>query len=836
MWQDLRQAARTLRKHPGFLCLTSLVLALALGLNVAVFSVFYTIVFKPLPVESPDRLVSIYQVFARQPNRPAVLNSLQYEFLKSYNEAFADITGHFGSTYTLYADNDTDLVNAELVLSNYFSVLGVRPVLGRTLLPAEDDVANPERTVVISHALWTRRFHADPAIIGKPLRVAAPNGRESVATIVGVMGREFKGVAAPWSPTQLWMTIAQGQEQPERGFAVAAIGRLKPGVTFEKSRAIVEAQGRQFYYSRPLARPEHETRLIAYRTNAVRVPSDPAAAVIPTRLAAGMTIVVAVVLLVATANVAGLLLARGVARSGELATRRVLGAAPLRIVRQLLAETMLLSVVGSSLGVVFAAWLLGGFSVLTPVRFAVDVTMDSRIVLFTTAVCFLTGILVAIMPARQATSFDVLPWLASGGTAQITPFVGRLRHVVTAPQIALSLMLLLIANLYVRDLLKVERADLGYDARNLLVATTSLRVRPSGTSVGFDRASDQAAQEAERSRHFYDQVWLRLRTIAATQAVAVADGLPLREPAERPNWTVVTQNAYLGGTRHGAAAERASVSPDYFRTMGMTLISGRDFDERDNRQSQKVVIISVSLARQLWPGADPLGRTLTVVNEWTPNQNTEWYEVIGVASDVQPVLHERSARPFIYLASGQLSSPSSTFVLVRGAMGVQALTPAIKDAITSADARAELRRVQTMGQMIGEILYPRRVAAAVLAMSALMALLLALIGVYSVVSYSVAQRTTEIGLRMALGASTRDVIRLVLREGGTVGAAGCLAGLLFAYMAIRLISARYLTLPRIDVTTFLITPMLLNAVVLLACYIPARRASRLAPLDVLRRA
>ena len=226
---------------------------------------------------------------------------------------------------------------------------------------------------------------------------------------------------------------------------------------------------------------------------------------------------------------------------------------------------------------------------------------------------------------------------------------------------------------------------------------------------------------------------------------------------------------------------------------------------------------------------------MTVVNEWTPDQSAEWHEVIGVVSDVQPVLHERSARPFIYLASRQLWSPSSTFVLVRG-MGVQALTPAIEDAITGADARAEVRRVQTMGQMIDELLYPRRVAAAVLAMSALMALLLALIGVYSVVSYSVAQRTKEIGLRMALGASARDVIRLVLREGGTVGAAGCLAGVLFAYMAIRLISARYLTLPQIDGATFLITPMLLHAVVLVACYVPARRASRLAPLDVLRRA
>jgi putative ABC transport system permease protein len=827
MWQDLRQAARMLRRQPAFLCVTSLVLALAIGINVTIFSLLYAIVFEPLPVASSDRLVSIYQVFARQPDRPAVLNRLQYEFLKSGNEVFDDITGHFGLPYTLDAGHDTSLVNAEVVLSNYFSLLGVRPLLGRTLLPAEDDTANPERAAVISHALWTRLFHSDRTIIGRPIRVTAPNGFELTATVVGVMGPEFKGIAAPWAPTQLWMTIAQGHERPERGFAVAAIGRLKPGVRFEQAQAVVEAQGRQLYYARPTARPEHETRFVAYPTNDVRVPSDPAAAVIPTRLAASLTIVVAVALLVAAVNVAGLLLARGVARAGELATRRALGATPARVVRQLFAEALVLSLVGSCLAVVVAAWMLSAFSALTPLRFAVDVSINARIVLFATAVGLVTGVLVAIMPARQATSFDLLPWLANGGSMEIRPLGRRLRHVLTVSQIALSLMLVLLASLHVRGLLRVELSDTGYDAHGLLVATSALRVRPG--------ASDQPERQAERSRNFYDQLWLRLRAIPLARASAIADSLPLREPAERPNWSVVTQEGYLGGARHGAAAERSAVSPEFFRTMGMSLTAGRDFDERDSRRSQKVAVVSVSLARQLWPTADALGRTLTVVNEWTPDQKAEWYEVIGVVSDVRPVLHERSVRPFIYLAMAQSPSPSSTFILVRDTTSPQATAPAIKNAVANADGSADVRGIQTMGQMIGEILYPRRVAAIVLGVSAILALLLAVTGVYSTVSYSVAQRSKEIGLRMALGASGGDVIRLVLREGGLVGVAGCASGILFAWLAIRLISARYLALPRIDATTFLVVPVLLGAVVLLACYVPARRAARLPPLDVLRR-
>ena len=835
MWQDLRQAVRVLRKHPSFVYISALVLALGIGLNAAIFSIVYTLLFKSLPVRSPENLVSIYQVFPRQPDRPAVLNRGQFEFLRTHNEAFTDLTAHSALAYTLRADDETDIINAELVLSNYFAVLGIQPLLGRTLLPSEDEVSNPDRAVVISYTLWKRRFRSDPEIVGTQIRLALSDQRDVLGTIVGVMGPDFVGVSAPWKPTQLWITMAQGRNRPERYFAAAAIGRLKPGINVEQARTIISAQGRQFSASQSSGRAEFAPRFIAYRASDVRVPSDPSAAVIPTRLAAAMMIVVAVVLLVAAANVAGILMARGVGRSGEISVRRVLGAGPLRIVRQLLAESLLLSLAGGVLGIVLASWLLSVFRALTPMQYAIDVDVDLRVVLFTAAICVLAGVVIAILPARQAATLDVLPWLTGSGAMQIRPLRHRLRHSVTLPQVASSLVLLLVAGVYVRALVQTELTDVGYQPRNLLVATPVLRI-PPGEDPSGDKPDPQGEERrAERSQRFYQELFVRLRALRGAQAVAITDALPLREPAERPNWSVVSQDEFLRGNRNGPSAERASVSPGYFAAIGMMLLGGRDFDDRDTTVSQKVVVVSAALAQRLWPEREAIGRTLTVLSEWERNATLDWYAVVGVVSDVSPILHERATRPFVYFPLGQQWRPSSAFVVVRGSGDSRTLIPAVKDAVARADLRADVARVETMRQMIGNILYPRRIAAAVLGTSALTAMLLAMLGVYGVVSYSVAQRTGEIGVRIALGAERSDIIRLVLREAGTVATLGSLAGLLLGYAAIRVTSSRYLAIPHVDIATLVTAPVLISTVVLLACYIPALRATRLNALDVLRR-
>jgi putative ABC transport system permease protein len=837
MWQDFRHAARTLRKHRGFVLLATLVLALGFGLNTAIFTIVRVLLYKPFPVAASHELVSIYQVLPKQPGRPTVLHTLIFDFLKNHNETFTDLTAHWGNSHSLRANDRTEVVNAEWVLSNYFSVLGVEAALGRTLLPPEDDVANTARAVVISHALWARLFRSDPAILGK--RIDIGWGSTYVAyTVVGVMEPGFQGVSDPWKPTQLWITMAQAREQPERLWSGTAIARLKQGVDLEQAKAIVALHGRQWFYSQPDPRPEYEPRFVVYRTNDVRIPFDPSAELIPRRLAAAMTLVVAVVLLVAATNIAGILMARGIGRSGEIAVRRVLGAGPLRIVRELLAESVLLAVLGASGGLLLGMWLLSAFNSLSPARFAMDVKFDGVVVLFTAAVCLLAGILVGIAPASQAATRDVMPSLAGSGAVQTKRIKRGFRHAITLPQIGGSLVLLLIAAVYVRALLTAEFANRGYEPQNLLVATPILRTQPGEQPTRGMRGPSAAVLEeryALRARRFYDRLLEHLRVIPGIEHVAIANSLPLNEPAERPNWSVLSQDAAASDARQGPEIERASVSPGYFRTMRMTVLSGREFDELDTRRSPKVVIVSAAAAQRMWPGRDAINQTLTVINHWSPNDKREWFDVVGVVSDVRPILHDARTRPFVYFPLSQESQPASIFLLLRSLGDSRTAMTAVQEAVARADSLSDVIHIRTMAQMAGEILYPRRVAGAILSVSTAVALLLAVVGVYGVVSYSVAQRSGEIGIRMTLGASRHDIIRLVLREGAAVATLGGLAGIVGGWMAIRVTASNYLSLPNIDILTFLIAPLLLTAVVLFACYLPARRAASVEPMDVLRR-
>ena len=485
MWQDVRQAVRTLSKHPAFVVLTATVLGLGIGLNVAIFSVVHAMLFRAWPVADSHELVSIYSATRRQPDRPHVISSDYADHFRDHAAIFESVTGNWGVSYMLRADDQTDSIRAEWVLANYFDVLGVRPLLGRTFLPAEDDPAIPARAVVISHQLWTRRFQSNPRIVGTEIRLALSGQPEHLYTIVGVAPADFRGISTPWLPSQLWVTFAQsGHELTARRtakgrplYAMAAMGRLRDGVSVEQARAVVQTQGRQLYYSRPRASPEHEPAFHVLRTNDVRMPFDPSAVLIPARLAGALTIVVAVVLLVAAANIAGILLARGVGRTSEIAVRRVLGAGGFRIVRQLLTESLLLAFLGGVLGLILAAWLLSLFRAFTPSEFALDVGFEPAVVWFAVAVCLAAGLMVGLVPALQAARRDLQPWLASGGVA-IASGRQRARHAITIPQVALSLALLLVGTAYVRTLLETETANLGYQTRNLAVAYPVLRPDP----------------------------------------------------------------------------------------------------------------------------------------------------------------------------------------------------------------------------------------------------------------------------------------------------------------------------------------------------------------------
>jgi predicted permease len=585
----------------------------------------------------------------------------------------------------------------------------------------------------------------------------------------------------------------------------------------------VEAQGAQFFQQRP----EGKSRFLVFAASDVRMPDDPTKAVIPTRLAAALTIVVLMVLLVAVSNIAGILMARGIGRSSEIAVRRVLGAGGLRIARQLVTESLLLAAAGGLLGLLLAHWLLALFHAFTPLQYAIDASIDWRVVLFAIATCALCGVLVGLAPAAQAIRLNILPALANAGQTTTRQARQRLRHGIVLPQVALSVVLLLVAGVYVRALMRVELADPGYTTANVSVVSTALRSLP-GERPGA--MGDEAEVRAERLRRYYQQLLARLEALPGVTA-AITDELPLRPaPAEASLLVTPYEDYEPGGA--GQATLRTNVSPGYFQTMGMRVLQGRDFDARDTRAMPRVGIISASLAARLWPGRAAIGRTAAIMSTW-PGSKPEAFDIVGVVNDVQPVLHDTGQSPYVYFAMGQQWQPSSGVVVARSP-DPQSAMQQVKAAIAGADPFAEAFRTRTLTQMIAEILYPRRIAAAVLFASGLIALLLASVGLYGVMSYSVAQRLGEIGVRRALGAESRDIARLVIGEGLKVAAVGSFAGLALGYAAIRITSSRFLALPQLDLVTLVAVPLLLSAVVVLACRLPARRATRVDPMDVLR--
>lgn len=827
MWQDLRYSVRVLVKHPAFTAVATLVLALGLGINTALFSIVYSVFFKPLPVHAPEELVYLYWMAGRNP-RAGVMPFPDYEFFRDHASAFTGTTAHWGISLRVTADDLTEMARGEWVLANYFDVLGVKPILGRTFRSEEDQVSNTDLAVVISHAFWSRRFNADPDIVGKPLRINRWGQLDQIFTIVGVTGPEFRGLSDPWTPTEFWTTFAQGiSERDVRRAAIGPIARLKPGVTLEQARANVAAIGAEI---RRTVKYRDNTDYVIYPVNDVRIPYEPDASVVPTRLAAAMTIVVAIVLLIATANIAGMLMARGVGRAGEMAVRLVIGAGRWRLARQLLAESTLLAVAGGAAGFAIAYWLLALFRAFTPSRFAVDVGIEPQVLAVAALLCLGVGLLTGLAPALRG-SRVALSSLPGSGVSVTRGVRTRLRHGVVIPQVGLSLVLLVVAAVQVRGLMRLELANLGYDTSNVVVLNTGTRPPPRDASKN---QAQLAEENARRSRTYYRQVTNAIQDVPGTLGVALSAGLPLRGNAH-PSFTAVSQEDFTLGNPSGVPASRFAVGPGYFRTMGMSLIGGRDFDERDTMTSPRVAIVSEAMAKRLWPGRDPIGRFVAARNNFPgPDEKIEWLHVIGVVNEVDPVLRDAGQSPYVYISHGQEWLVSAGTLIARVQGDPQAAIQRLKRAVAGADVYAEVFRVQMMDQVVAEILYPRRLAAGILTVSGIIGLLLASVGLYGVVSYSVAQRVHEIGVRTALGADRRDIMQLVLREGAKVAAIGSAIGLIGANAAVRITARMFVALPAIDATTIVIVPVVLAAVVLLACYIPARRAARVDPMVALR--
>jgi putative ABC transport system permease protein len=838
MIQDLRYTIRAMIKRPSFAAGTILVLGLAVGVNTAVFSLINALLLQPLPVRAPNELAFLYY----SSDRTGSIVYMWYPELRQKLDVFSDLAARSADAGRLRIGSDVMPLQGESVTPNYFDLLGVRPIVGRTLASSEATPSAPP-VAIVSESLWRSQFAADPAILGRTLRIDVPSqysGRYTTwrdYTIVGVMPASFTGTGNPWQPSQYWVLIEQREtdyraawgdlEKP--GYqSITPIGRLKPGATFAQARPAVVAAANDILQHTPLTRRAGETFLL-FESRRIRLPFAGLYYMDMPRITATLGVVASLLLIIAGANLAGMLLARGVSRRAEIAIRLSLGIGRVRLIRQLTAESVLVAIGGGCAGLLIARVLVGaalqGFPSQIPGSsgmLAVVVPVDLRVIGFAFGTGLMTAIVVGLAPAVQAMRIDLLPALTG---ASPTSGVGRsrMRRIVLIPQIALSLVLLLVTGVFVRSLLRLEMTHPGYDARHVVTLDVQIPQRPITNP-------SQAKAEGAAMREMQARIVQRLRTLPGVTSAAVTfqafDGVPLAALGA----TIIARSDYET-TRQYRGVTVDYVSAGYFETLGIPLRRGRVFDARDRPEDATTVVVSERLANELWPGRDPIGQQFAPHSPDSPYP-IRWLDVVGVVGSATRPLDEYP-RPVFYRPIETSPLMGTTFLL-RGTPNPAELAAAAKQAIAGVEPAAIVAQARPLEETVSGVRYPRRFSAALLGASGTAALLLAAIGVFALMSYAVAQRVGEIGVRMVLGAQRRDIIRLVIADGAGVVVAGIAIGFALAFAAIRFASHAIVPLPDADAATFVAVPLVLIAAVVVACYLPARRAARVDPLVVLR--
>ena len=794
MFQDLRYGARMLRKNPGFTAIAVLTLALGIGANTAIFSVVNAVLLQPLPYAQPDQLVTIYNTPGGEARWP--LSPRAYLNLKSHDSISTDIAAlsNKGWPANFTNEGEPERLQGFQVSANLFHLLGIAPQQGRAFL-SEEDRPGKNRVVVLSHELWQRRFSADPQIVGQALTL---NGQSY--TVIGIMPSDFRFLtrADLWTP----LAFTASDENDNAGY-LEVIGRRKSGASFEQVSAEVEAISREFVNN-----PNSEVRTIlgipqAMMTKEIR----------PMLLM--LMAAVGFVLLIACANLANLLLSRGNVRRRELAIRSALGAGRLRVVRQLLVESALLAVIGGGIGLLLANWAIQFLSSGLPEYLG---NANSRVALlkiditalgFTFALSLLTSVLFGLFPALQLSKINLNEALKEGG--RTTGPHNRLRSVLVVSEVALAMVLLVGGGLMIKSFWLLSRVNLGYEPAGVLTA----KIDPSGT-----RYESFAGVTA-----FYQELLERVRAI----------------PGVRDAGTINSLNAGFGFSidehpplppeqKPGAAINQ--VSADYFRTMGIPLRAGRFFDDRDVKVALPVVIIDETLAQRYFPGEDPIGKHIN--GEFSRGAGNTSRQIVGVVGGAKYWTLSQEPLPHLYFSYLQENWWSMTLV-VRGQAGdPMKLAGPIRGALAAIDKYQPIHSFKSSEAEVSELVAPQRFTTMLLAGFAALAALLAAVGIYGVMSYAVTQRTHEIGIRMALGAQTRDVMRVVMRQGVILTVAGVTIGLAASFALTRLISDLLFGVKATDPATLVAITLLLLVVALMACFIPARRATRVDPIVALR--
>jgi putative ABC transport system permease protein len=803
IFTDIRYGLRGLAKRPGFTAIALLTLALGIGVNSAIFSAVDSILLRPLPLKDPERLVSVWEQTPRDGIRQNQAAPANFFDLQTQNQVFEQIGAYGPDDVNLTGDGDPERLDGQVVTANVFSILGVPASLGRTFSPDEDQPGQ-EHVVVLSDALWQRRFNRDPSIINRAITL---NGESFI--VIGVMPRGF---FFPDREIELWTPWAMEPDQKAgRGdHYLTLVARLKQGTTLERANADLGSIAQRLSAEYP--RTNEGLGFIAHSLHQDYV-GDLRLPILILFAAVGL------VLLIACANVANLLLAQATTRRKEIAIRIALGARHWTIVRQLLIESLLLAAGGGLLGVLGAFWGVQALAKLLPESLSKlqNVSIDARVFLFTLGVSVLTAVVFGGVPALLAsrtkpgaTLSDVARDMAGGTSGR------HLRRVLVVSEVALAVVLLVSAGLLIRSFQLLRRVDTGFTTENAL---TMRMVLP------FPKY-----QKAEARRAFYDEVLGKIHEVPGIESAGMITFLPLSFHGMNFNFSVEGQPA-TSDAKLPFALWRV-VSPDYFRAMGIPLRRGRFFDARDSADAQPAVLVNRRLAEQYWPGEDAIGKRLKVGALDSPNA---WLTVVGVVGDVrQTGLNEQKLEFYVPYAQERRSFMAPRDLVVRTKSDPATIAAAVRRAVWSVDKDQPVSNVRTLDQVVAAAISQERFQALMLGLFAALALLLACVGLYGVISYAVVQRTHEIGVRMALGAQPLDVLRLVIRQGMLLTVAGLVVGIIAGTFVTRVLSDLLFGVTPRDPLTFAGVPVLLLVVAFFACYIPARRATRIDPLAALR--
>ena len=790
---DLRYAARVLRKSPLVTLAIVLTVALGIGANTAIFSVVNAVMVKPLPYEQPDRLVWVAERNDRLKMPRFAASVLNYLSWKEQSRTFTQL-GAFGFTsFNLTGQGEPEQFTGGTLTPSLFPLLGIRPVLGRSFAEGEDRPGSA-KVAMISEGLWKRRFGGEPSIVGRSITL---NG--AATSVVGVAPASL----ATLSNGDIWIPLTIDREKEIRlNHVILAFGRLRPGVTIEQAQAEMDVVATQVGGQYPEVR-EWGIRLVTLYDLFINSQLHTALVVL---LAA-----VGCVLLIASANVANLLLARAASRQKEIAVRTAMGASRTRLLAQLLVESLVLSAIGGAIGVIAAVWGVGAIhSLLPPNLLPTDVSVDANVLLFALALTVVTGLLFGIAPAWHAAKTDLYNVLmqAVRASSGVRP---RLRNGLAAAELALATVLLIGAGLLTQSLLRLQQVSLGFQSDHLLT---------------FQLALPATAYPDEQRAIFYRRMLDSLRAIPGVRDVAVSSGIPFGNGAYTTT-PIVTTGASPLPPDTAVPTDWRIVSPGYFKAMNISLLRGREFTDADTPSTAPLtVVVSRATAQRFWGDTDPLGRILHRQGDLARQ-----YTVVGVVGDVR---HSSltTESPAIYYPSYSLSPRMDVVVRTQGPPA-SALS-AVRQKVHELDASLPLSTVRTMDEWLANSAAQPRLNAVLLLVFAAVAMLIAAIGIYSVLAYSVNQRTREIGVRMALGAPRAQVLRMVVREGMTVGVIGVVSGLITALAVSRVLSSLVFGVEVRDPMTYILVALGLALVALVACVIPARKASRVDPIVALR--